>query len=183
METVEILDATETNLLLYGKFFANRSINSIIFEYTVAIDKKTQYPFSYIQKEEEFTEEITNKDKRIFSSLTTEPSSIKEIAICEENREYSFLIKELYLAYHSKAIYSVNNDPFILLLGETIKDIKAYHFDGKYGIHLFPNIWHSFPIVYYEGTIPIIIKENSSRMCASYNILEQHNKYFKVDYA
>lgn len=151
---MDIIDITSKNCEMFGSLFLNKSIDSVSIMYNNNFLPKL-YIKNKIDKETVIVENNSDNikiDNEIVARISPE-------------NEYSFLVDKIFLSpYSSICISPEKNDPFIILLGNNPDELKAYHFSGQEGIHIFFNVWFSLPIVYYNGKIPFTVKENYSKI-------------------
>lgn len=157
-----MLDITEENIKPYGEIFLTHSFNHVpIIHTSIEYNNNILY----------FSGDV------IKTTVTSEKNNLKLnynkecFGEVDHNNEYRFKISTIYnYPGNSICISSKNKDPFILFLGITPEEIKPFHFCGKYGIHIYPNIWHSHPIIYYSGRVEFEIKKCVSDLYMKHKI-------------
>ena len=90
--------------------------------------------------------------------------------------------------YHpdsSQVFYPLINSPYILLLALPGDDVKlekfiGFYFDGKCGIHIFPDVWHQ-PIFPINGIGKLKNKQGSVHACVKVDILEEFKTWLEID--
>jgi len=96
---------------------------------------------------------------------------------------YKFVFREVnYHPEGSQLIMPSDSDPFILILGDTLKNLKAYSFDGSHGFHIYPGVWHQPPIIHYSGRVTFRNKQAATHLCVLYDSLKEDNKLLSFSY-
>lgn len=85
--------------------------------------------------------------------------------------------------YHpdgSQIFYPLEYKPFRMFLGYGRFDksgidmpvVKCFEFDGRQGVHIYPNIWHQPPVT-YEGSLTFDNKQASTHACVGYDSIRE----------
>lgn len=91
------------------------------------------------------------------------------ISLVDEKNPYRFYINFLYSDPTSTmCIAPSNNDPFIMVIGNTPETVKAYIFSGQEGIKIPPRVWISWPVIHYYGMAEFKIKHSIPEMSMIY---------------
>lgn len=89
--------------------------------------------------------------------------------------------------YHpdgGQIFFSCNNEPFVAFLalpGDDItpNDFVAFYFDGTFGIHLDPGVWHQ-PLFPINNKVTFDDKQGKVHACIACNFVEEFGVYMKV---
>lgn len=101
----------------------------------------------------------------------------------DDDDYYKFYFREVYChPIFSRIIASHDNNPFILILGTTPENIKAYIFDGTHAVEILPKTWYQGPIIHYYGKIKCTNKYAESKVIIKYDYLEETKKWMSFSY-
>jgi len=185
IEEIPCVDATAETLRGLGELvsFDNFESTKIIFTSTLK-DSRTNKPVIIPENETSGKFHVWTSYGIVHAENTAVDSGLYSVAIQHPKNKYRFIIREInYHPEGSQLVMSLDGDPFILILGNTLENIKAYSFDGSQGFHIYPGIWHQPPIIHYPERITFLDKQAATHLCVLHDFFTEENKVLSFSYA
>jgi ureidoglycolate hydrolase len=173
-------DATKSSLAGLGELFLRREYSRVDTQYCPLIDPTTNREIAL--KNEDMPRLINSSQMNAHVNIK-DGRTYRYARIDDENPFKFYLRTFERLPHSSKTIMSVNDDPFILVLGKKPNDLKAFIFRGDEGVRIHPRIWHSPPIIHYAGDVQFSVKQSVMDLKVVYDAYKETGQWPCINYA
>lgn len=174
-------DVDEHSLIGIGDLFQTRDFSRIETVHTPLMDAETGRE---IIISNDVSEKIINvmQDDGYIKIQTSGQQEYKH-ALIDPDESFKFILRDLqYTPHSSKTVMSVNSHPFIMILGTDLNKLNAFIFDGEHVIRINPRVWHSHPIIHYDGEVQFLIKKGIVDAEIGYDSVKENERWMYIDY-
>jgi ureidoglycolate hydrolase len=172
-------DATMETLTGVGELFRRRDFSRTITVHCSLTDPVTSRQIII----NESSDERIIESMQLYGHIKIKDGKAYKYAVIDPDDPFKFIFKNLeYLPHTSKTLMSHNEDPFIIVLGTELDNLKAFIFNGKDAVRIPPRVWHSPPILHYSGDVQFAIKESATRAKISYDSVKETGHWLYINY-
>ena len=172
-------DAGKDTLTGVGELFNQRDFPRMITIHRPLTDPITSRPLNIV----ETTAERFTNSSHAHGYIKIKDGIAFRYALIDPEDPFKFIFKDLeYIPHSSKTIMSMNKDPFIIVLGTDLTNLKAFIFSGEDGVRIPPRVWHSPPITHYDGDIQFAIKESTTQAKITYDSVKETGRWMYINF-
>ncbi|MDZ4845744.1 MAG: ureidoglycolate lyase [Chitinophagales bacterium] len=124
-------------------------------------------------------------NRSYITGWSVNPSEAREDTIVHPSeRKFLYTHEANYHPDGGQIFFSRNNEPFVALLALPGDDITpesfhAFYFDGSFGIHINPGVWHQ-PLFPINNRVTFNDKQGKVHACIACNFVEEFGVYLQV---